>query len=137
MAAGANVMDDMVSVEAGVRPEDACPIDPVVDMVFSRWTTPILWALQEYGRQRFVELERRISTITPKVLTQRLRQLERDGLIARTYHAEVPPRVEYETTDLGRSLIPVFATLSDWATTNLSDVEQARKRYDAQQHGRR
>ena len=77
-------------------PELACPTAPVVDIVFSRWTTPILWALNEYGRQRFVELSRRITTITPKVLTQRLRQLERDGLVVRTYHAEVPPRVEYE-----------------------------------------
>jgi len=130
-------MDDIVRVEAGVRPEDACPIDPVVDMVFSRWTTPILWALQEYGKQRFVELERRITTITPKVLTQRLRQLERDGLVVRTYHAEMPPRVEYETSELGRSLIPLFASLNDWATVNMYDVEQARKRYDALQHSRR
>ena len=81
----------------------------MVDIVFSRWTTPILWALHEYGRQRFVELERRIATITPKVLTQRLRQLERDGLVVRTYHAEVPPRVEYEISELGRSLAPLFA----------------------------
>jgi len=124
-------------VQAGVRPEDACPIDPVVDMVFSRWTTPILWTLQEYGRQRFVELERRIATITPKVLTQRLRQLERDGLVVRTYYAEMPPRVEYETSDLGRSLIPLFASLNAWATDNMQDVEQARTRYDALEHGRR
>jgi DNA-binding HxlR family transcriptional regulator len=87
-----------------VDPELACPIAPVVDIVFSRWTTPILWALHEFGRQRFVELERRLTTITPKVLTQRLRQLERDGLVARTYHPEVPPRVEYEITELGSSL---------------------------------
>ena len=129
--------DDTVLVGAGVRPEDACPIDPVVDMLFSRWTTPILWALQEYGRQRFVELERHITTITPKVLTQRLRQLERDGLISRTYHAEVPPRVEYETTEMGRSLIPLFASIHDWGTANLPEVEQARNRYDTVEHSRR
>ena len=79
-----------------VDPVAACPIAPVVDLVFSRWTTPILWTLNDYGRQRFVELQRRIGVITPKVLTQRLRQLERDGLVTRTYHAEVPPRVEYD-----------------------------------------
>lgn len=89
-----------------IDPEVACPIAPVVDIVFSRWTTPILWSLNEYGRQRFVELERRITKITPKVLTQRLRQLERDGLVIRTYHPEVPPRVEYEISELGRSLAP-------------------------------
>jgi len=116
-----------------VHPENACPIGPVVDLVFSRWTTPILWTLNEYGRQRFVELERRITTITPKVLTQRLRQLERDGLVLRTYFPEVPPRVEYEISDLGRSLAPLFATLAEWSTANLGRIEQARTRYDAQQ----
>jgi DNA-binding HxlR family transcriptional regulator len=116
---------------ASVEPEHACPIAPVVDIVFSRWTTPILWSLNEHGRQRFVELERRITTITPKVLTQRLRQLERDGLIVRTYHREIPPRVEYEISDLGRSLAPLFASLAEWATTNLDNVEQARHDYDA------
>lgn len=113
----------------GSTPETACPIAPVVDVVFSRWTTPILWSLNEYGRQRFVELERRITTITPKVLTQRLRALERDGLVTRTYHAEVPPRVEYEISELGRSLAPLFAALSEWSV-NLAKVEQARADYD-------
>jgi len=117
--------------ETSTTPEQACPIAPVVDIVFSRWTTPILWALNEFGRQRFVELERLIGTITPKVLTQRLRQLERDGLITRTYHAEVPPRVEYEISDLGRSLAPLFATLADWSTENLPKVEDARSAYDS------
>jgi DNA-binding HxlR family transcriptional regulator len=110
-------------------PELACPIAPVVDIVFSRWTTPILWTLNEYGRQRFVELERRIATISPKVLTQRLRQLERDGLVVRTYHAEVPPRVEYEISELGRSLGPLFASLAEWSP-NLDRVEAARQAYD-------
>ncbi|GAA0912706.1 helix-turn-helix domain-containing protein [Virgisporangium ochraceum] len=114
-----------------VDPEEACPIAPVVDIVFSRWTTPILWVLNEYGRQRFVELERRITTITPKVLTQRLRQLERDGLVTRTYHPEVPPRVEYEISDLGRSLGPLFAHLATWTTENLPNVHRARGNYDA------
>jgi DNA-binding HxlR family transcriptional regulator len=111
--------------------ELACPIAPVVDIVFSRWTTPILWTLNEYGRQRFVELERRIGSITPKVLTQRLRQLERDGLVTRTYHPEVPPRVEYEISELGRSLAPLFAGLATWASVNLEKVDRAREDYDA------
>ncbi|MGW0760976.1 winged helix-turn-helix transcriptional regulator [Streptomyces sp. NPDC002814] len=113
-------------------PELACPISPVVDIVFSRWTTPILWALHTYGRQRFVELERRIAKITPKVLTQRLRQLERDGLVVRTYHPEVPPRVEYEISALGRSLAPLFAHLAEWASDNLGKVEESRHAYDAE-----
>jgi DNA-binding HxlR family transcriptional regulator len=115
---------------APVDPAQACPISPVVDIVLSRWTTPILWTLHEDGRLRFVELQRRIGAITPKVLTQRLRRLERDGLVRRTYHPEVPPRVEYEITDLGRSLSPLFASLSHWAADHLSEVERARREYD-------
>jgi DNA-binding HxlR family transcriptional regulator len=108
-----------------------CPIAPVLDIVFSRWTTPILWTLNVFGTQRFVELHRNIGTITPKVLTQRLRQLERDGLVIRTYYPEVPPRVEYEISDLGRTLAPLFASLFDWSTDHLPLVEQAREQFDA------
>jgi DNA-binding HxlR family transcriptional regulator len=117
-------------------PVQACPIAPVVDLVFSRWTTPILWTLNEYGRQRFVELQRRIGVITPKVLTQRLRQLERDGLVARTYYAEVPPRVEYEISELGRSLAPLFHSLADWSP-NLAKVEEAREHFDTHEPAHR
>ncbi|NYH53173.1 DNA-binding HxlR family transcriptional regulator [Nocardiopsis arvandica] len=116
--------------------EQACPIGPAVDIVFGRWTTPVLWTLNEYGRQRFVELRRRISTITPKVMTQRLRQLERDGLVRRTYHPEVPPRVEYEITDLGRSLAPLFSTLASWVSDHLEQVEAARREFDEAGSGR-
>jgi DNA-binding HxlR family transcriptional regulator len=122
-------------VQVGADPENACPVAPVVDIVFSRWTTPILWALHEYGRQRFVELERRIATITPKVLTQRLRQLERDGLVVRTYYPEVPPRVEYEISELGRTLAPLFAALAEWSV-HLGEVERARVEYDSREPGR-
>lgn len=119
------------TARTAVDPEVACPIGPAIDIVFSRWTTPILWVLNEFGRQRFVELERRIGGITPKVLTQRLRKLERDGLVVRTYHPEVPPRVEYEISDLGRSLAPVFAALVDWSVEHLDRVGIARDEYDA------
>ncbi|MEU8171988.1 helix-turn-helix domain-containing protein [Microbispora hainanensis] len=118
------------AADAAADPELACPISPVVDIVFSRWTSPILWSLQAFGRQRFVELERRIENITPKVLTQRLRQLERDGLVVRTYHPEVPPRVEYEISELGRTLSPLFAQIAEWGHVNLERVERARRQYD-------
>jgi DNA-binding HxlR family transcriptional regulator len=122
--------------ECGRRPEQACPVAPVVDVVFSRWTTPILWVLHYEGPQRFVELQRRITTITPKVLTERLRQLERDGLITRTYYPEVPPRVVYEISELGSSLAPLFAALADWSV-NLGKVDQARRAYDTEKQARR
>ncbi len=113
-----------------VSPRDACPVGLAVEVLSSRWTTPVLWTLNEFGRQRFVELQRRINPITPKVLTQRLRQLERDGLVRRHQYAEVPPRVEYEITDLGASLAPIFAQLTDWGAANAGTVEQARADYD-------
>ncbi|MFH8567776.1 winged helix-turn-helix transcriptional regulator [Streptomyces sp. NPDC017993] len=113
--------------------EQACPINPVVDLLFSRWTTPIVWVLEHHGRLRFNELQRLVPSITPKVLTQRLRQLERDGLVIRTYHAEIPPRVEYEISDLGRTLVPVFRTLHDWSGAHLPQVAAARRAYDTAQ----
>jgi DNA-binding HxlR family transcriptional regulator len=64
------------------------------------------------------------------VLTERLRRLERDGLVLRTQHAEMPPRVEYEITPLGRSLSPVFAALGEWSV-HLPEVEQARREHDS------
>jgi DNA-binding HxlR family transcriptional regulator len=111
--------------------ELACPINPVVDLVFSRWTTPILWALRHHDRLRFTELAALVPAITPKVLTQRLRQLERDGLVTRTHHAEIPPRVEYEISELGRSLSPVFAALVRWSDRHLPEVHTARHAYDS------
>jgi DNA-binding HxlR family transcriptional regulator len=119
------------AARAHAGPAQPCPVGPVVDIVFSRWTTPILWTLNEFGLQRFVQLERLIGTITPKVLAQRLKQLERDGLVVRTYYPEVPPRVEYEISELGRSLAPLFATLAQWTENNLAKVEQARQTFDA------
>ncbi|MDJ0466267.1 helix-turn-helix domain-containing protein [Streptomyces sp. H27-C3] len=123
--------DEATEEATSEPPDQACTIAPVVDIVFSRWTTPILWTLNAHGRQRFVKLHRNIGAITPKVLTQRLRQLERDGLLIRTYHPEVPPRVEYEISDLGRSLAPLFAALADWSADNLPRVDQAREAFDA------
>ncbi|MFG2095904.1 winged helix-turn-helix transcriptional regulator [Streptomyces sp. NPDC048612] len=110
--------------------DQVCPINPVIDLIFSRWTTPILWVLEHHGRLRFNELQRHLPAITPKVLTQRLRRLERDGLVIRTYHAEIPPRVEYEISALGRTLTPLFAAITDWSEAHLPAVTAARHTYD-------
>ena len=108
---------------------DVCPIAPVVDVLFNKWSAQVLWALIHDGRLRFSELHRRLSGVTPKVLTQRLRQLERDGLLTRTYHPEVPPRVEYEATALALSLSPVFAVLASWSDDHAPDIHNARAAY--------
>jgi DNA-binding HxlR family transcriptional regulator len=102
----------------------------VIDVVFSRWTTPILWLLQKRGPMRFTAIRDALGTVTAKTLTQRLRQLERDGLTIRTLYPEVPPRVEYEITELGLSLSPIFRLLVRWSSDNIPTVNQARARYD-------
>jgi DNA-binding HxlR family transcriptional regulator len=114
---------------------DPCPIAPVVDLVFGRWTSHVLWALAHEGRLRFTELHAQMPAITPKVLTERLRRLERDGLVARTYHREIPPRVEYEITELGSTLVPVFRKLAEWSDDHLDEVHAAQRRYDEQRFG--
>ncbi|WP_297627789.1 winged helix-turn-helix transcriptional regulator [Nocardia sp.] len=102
----------------------------MIDLVFGRWSTQVLWVLIHDGRLRFTELQQRIPGLTPKVLTQRLRQLERDGLVTRTYHAEVPPRVEYEATQTAKTLTPVFTSIVDWSGEHFSEVLAARESYD-------
>ncbi len=124
------VMNNTVKA-ALAPPETDCPVGLAVEVLSSRWTTAVLWTLHEFGRQRFTELARRVPSITPKVLTQRLRQLERDGLVRRYYQAEVPPRVEYEITALGVSLAPIFAQLTQWGADYAGTVESARAAYDA------
>jgi DNA-binding HxlR family transcriptional regulator len=71
-----------------------------------------------------------VNTLTPKVLTQTLRSLERDGLVSRTVHARVPPRVDYEPTEMGRSLLGPLIQLRDWAENHVLNILQARDRYD-------
>nr|ACX83634.1 putative transcriptional regulator [uncultured soil bacterium V167] len=101
----------------------------MIDLVFGRWTTPVLWVLNHHGKLRFTEVQKLLPDCTPKVLTQRLRQLEADGLVTRTYYAEMPPRVEYESTELARTLIPVFNALADWSDQHLAEVLAARAAY--------
>lgn len=112
------------------RAEDPCPFAPTAEIVFGRWTAHVLWVLGEHGRLRFNELRALLPGVTPKVLTERLRRLERDGLVTRTYHAEVPPRVEYESTELARTLAPLFRQLTEWNSAHLHEVHAAQLRYD-------
>ena len=111
--------------------ESPCPFEPAVDVVLGRWTSHVLWILAHHGEMRFSELRAAIPQITPKVLTERLRQLERNGLITRRYQAAMPPRVDYAVTPLARSLIPVFRTLAAWSDEHLPEVSAAQRHYDA------
>ncbi|GAA2699150.1 winged helix-turn-helix transcriptional regulator [Micromonospora olivasterospora] len=107
-----------------------CGSRQVVDRIGDRWSVLVVLTLAD-GRKRFGELAQRIEGVSQKMLTQTVRGLERDGLVTRTVHATVPPRVDYELTDLGRSLLDLVSGLEAWATTHLGEVEAARARYDA------
>jgi len=107
-----------------------CPTRVVLDRIGDKWTVLVVLLLAD-GPMRFSELRERIGGVAPKVLTQTLRRLERDGILIRTVYAEVPPRVEYELTRVGRSLTGPIETIRDWAETNMSAITRARERFDA------
>ena len=90
-----------------------CPAEETLEVIEGRWKVLILWHLFA-GTMRFSELRRQLSGVTQKILTQQLRQMERDGLVRRKVYAEVPPRVEYSLTALGKSLRPVVDSMCKW-----------------------
>ena len=106
-----------------------CPTRQALDQIGSRWTVLVVTALGG-GPLRYTDLSRRVEGVSAKMLTQTLRALERDGLVTRTVHAVVPPRVDYELTPLGRTLQAPIAALQAWAETTMPDVLAARARYD-------
>ena len=99
-------------------------------MVGDKWTMLVLEVLAEKGELRFTRLSELVERISQKMLTQTLRQMERDGLITRTVHPVVPPKVEYKLTHLGLSLGAAFCGVWVWAAENLKFVEQARREFD-------
>ncbi len=107
-------------------------VNELIGRVADKWTMIILEVLQEHGELRFTQLARKVEGISQKMLTQTLRQMERDGMVIRTVHPVVPPRVDYRLTDLGRSLGAAFCGVWVWAEENLETVEKARNSFDAQ-----
>lgn len=107
-----------------------CAARSFFDQVANKWSVMILTILTERPR-RFNALMRRLEGITHKALTQALRRLERNGLIARRVMATSPVAVEYSITDLGRTLQVPFGAVYDWAIHHLDDIEEAQRRYDA------
>lgn len=116
-----------------VRKGDAldpnCPSRIVLDRIGDKWTGLVIIALSD-ETLRFTQLRERIGGVAPKVLTQTLRALERDGLVKRRVYAEVPPRVEYSLTRLGRSLREPIEAVQRWAETHVGAVMAARERAD-------
>jgi DNA-binding HxlR family transcriptional regulator len=106
-------------------------VNETIGRVADKWTLLVLEALEEAGARRFSDLGRAVAGISQKMLTQTLRQMEREGLVKRTVYPEVPPRVEYELTELGHELGEAFCGVWTWAEKNIARIEEARAAYDA------
>ena len=116
-------------VESSGLPADVysakCPTRQVLDHIAGKWTVLVVDALLE-GTMRYTDLSRRIEGVSQKMLTQTLRGLEADGFVTRTVHPTIPPRVDYDLTELGRSLAEPITALREWTETHVNDIERAR-----------
>lgn len=110
--------------------DPVCPSSAMPIQIGDKWTAMVVLCL-EGGPRRFTELRRPLRGVTPKVLTQTLRAMERDGLVTRTAYDENPPRVEYELTALGRTLLTLVAAARAWSKDHLPALLAARDTYDS------
>jgi DNA-binding HxlR family transcriptional regulator len=117
-----------------IESADCRAVSEVLSRIGDKWTVLVVELLGQ-GPKRFNELRRDVGAISQKMLTTTLRQLERDGMVTRTVYPTIPPRVDYELTDLGRDLLVPVRRLGDWARANIARIEDARRRYDAQVTG--
>ncbi|HEX7849910.1 MAG TPA: helix-turn-helix domain-containing protein [Sphingomonas sp.] len=118
-----------------VDPRVEALVTEVIGRVADKWTMLILDVLAEQGELRFTQVGREVPGISQKMLTQTLRQMERDGLVVRTVHAVIPPRVDYRLTDLGLTLGEAFCGVWIWAKDNLERIETARASFDSRRPG--
>lgn len=109
-------------------------ISETLQLVGDKWTVLVVGMLGS-GKKRFSELRREVGGISQKMLTTTLRQLERDGFVIRTVFPTIPPKVEYELTDLGRDLFKPVSGLIEWSRANRARVEESRRRYEAATSG--
>ncbi|MFE9443365.1 winged helix-turn-helix transcriptional regulator [Streptomyces sp. NPDC006602] len=108
----------------------SCPTNQLLDRLSDKWVSLVVSALAA-GPHRYSDLARKLAGVSPKMLTQTLRSLERDGILTRTVTPSVPVRVDYELTELGRSLSLLLLAVKDWAETHIEEVWEAREQYDA------
>jgi DNA-binding HxlR family transcriptional regulator len=101
----------------------------IIERVADKWTMLVLEVLEEHGVVRFTRLGKLVGGVSQKMLTKTVRQMERDGLVTRTVHPVIPPRVEYELTDLGRSLGEAFCGVWIWAEEHSDEIERAREAF--------
>ena len=133
-------MEDGTSTEPGhtgvttVGTTDACRLRDLLDRIGDKWSLLVVELLGE-GTRRFTELKRDIDGISQRMLTRTLRHLERDGLVTRTVHPVVPPRVDYALTPLGAGLLDAIAPLVGWSRAHRTEIMAARAAYDAASEG--
>jgi len=112
----------------------SCPVRNIVARFSGKWSMLILCVLSENEATRFNEINKAIPDISPKVLTDTLKSLEADGLISRRLYAEIPPKVEYSLTGLGKSLMPHIGNLIGWALDNFDKIADSRQIRNISEH---
>ncbi|MEU0467375.1 helix-turn-helix domain-containing protein [Amycolatopsis sp. NPDC006131] len=112
-----------------IRGDGGRAIRRILDRIGNKWTLLVVATLDDQ-RMRFTELQQRIPGVSQRMLSLTLRHLERDGLVSRTAYAEVPPRVEYALTDVGRTLIEPAVRLAEWAVEHDPDIERSQRAFD-------
>ena len=131
------LMQDMLSCEPSqiIDPRITALVNDLIGRIADKWTMLILEVLSQNGEMRFTRIGEAVGGISQKMLTQTLRHMERDGLVIRTIHPVVPPKVEYRLTDLGHSLGAAFCGVWVWAAANLDTLMAARHAFD-EKHGK-
>lgn len=109
---------------------EICPVRNIVARFGNKWALLVILVLSEAGKVRFTQLGKLIPDISTKMLSNTLRTLEADGLVSRTVYSEVPIRVEYELTDIGKSLVPIIAELTEWAQKNMKSIMTKRELFE-------
>ena len=109
-----------------IRKDVKCPAEFTLSVIGGRWKIVILWQLFQ-GEKRFSELFRAMNGITQKMLTQQLREMEKDGIVDRKVYPQVPPKVEYSLTSLGKSLKPVVDAMCHWGGKKTTKTQRAQR----------
>ena len=121
----------MKKVEENIHQLDKCPIRTVLDRFGDKWSILVIMKLSSKGKLRFKEINKLMPDVSQKMLTVTLRTLEADGLVSREIFPEIPPRVEYELTNMGETLVPHIKGLAGWADEHLVAIKKSRKKYAA------
>ena len=114
---------------------EICPVRNVIARFGNKWALLVVLVLSEHEKVRFSELCRLIPDISSRVLSGTLKTLEADGLVSRTTYPVVSPKVEYQLTEMGRTLVPLSVQLTEWAQTNMKKIVAHRKEFEAEDEG--